>query len=238
MNSKLIIWAAALTLPQFFELSAATIGPDLIQRALVDGATGYDSVYQGDFPNVGERVTDFSFFNNQTSNTRWITPLILAFEGGRVWQVTGIGTSVENTGMGVQSHSFGLQSGSDMILGSNYTFGWWNGRINGVVTTFNQGVIMFDPATSSPGFGESCPVADCSSGGNIVPVVGNNITFANNFSGPGGGLGSGNGRIYSVQFTTAAVSTPEPAYSVIGGAILLSMIVVQRTRRRLQRPSM
>jgi hypothetical protein len=189
---------------------AGVIGPELIQRSQVDTASGYETLYQGFFPTVGEQVVSLQIFNDNTANTNWITPLILSFQGGRVWQITGVGLSEQNTGTGLQTYAFGLQSGSDLIAASNYTFGWWNGRVSGTTFTGNTGVIMFDTTDSTPGFGESCPTPDCpvSNLGFAPPAVGMSYTFANNFSGPNPGtLGNGFGRVYSVQFTTAPVSS-------------------------------
>jgi hypothetical protein len=214
---------------------ASIIGPPPIHRNSVDTATGYETLYQGFFPAVGEQVVSFQFFNDDPSNAKWITPLILSFQAERVWQITGVGLSIQNTGAGLQTYAFGLQSGSDLIAGSNYTFGWWNGRVSGTTFTGNTGVIMLDTTESTPGFGESCPTPNCPFGpGFAPPMAGMSYTFANNFSGPNpfGTLSHPFGRVYSVQFTTAPLSSvPEPSMFWFPALVLL--VATQMFRRSL-----
>jgi hypothetical protein len=81
------------------------------RRHCVDNAFGYETVYQGFFPTAGERVVSYQFFDNQPAISNWLTPLILAFQGGRIWQITGVGKSVQNTGAGLQTHVFDCNPG-------------------------------------------------------------------------------------------------------------------------------
>jgi len=129
--------------------------------------------------------------------------LVLTFEKGRTWKVTGIGRARQNSGRGAQLYEFDLQKGSDTIDGANSTFGWFNGRVGIGV---NAGVISYSRQESIPGFGESCPAPNCESTKSPTPypTVGSEIVFANDFSGPNPtrSWSTGNGRLYSVAFNT------------------------------------
>jgi hypothetical protein len=212
-------------------LLAETIGgPSLTQRAVVDTAVGSVYIFNANFTITGAQVTSFSFFNNNPSNTNWITPIILVQQSGRTYQVTGVGQSVQNTGAGVQTYAFTLVSGSANIASTGYTFGFWNGRLS--TNTGNTGVVQFDGngAPTDPGFGESCAVANTPPCSFTTVAAGNSITFGNNYNQfPNGGnaLASPNGRNYSIQFTSNGVSipsTPVPSsfWLMLGGLVVLA----------------
>jgi hypothetical protein len=207
---------------------AAVVGEALIDRPFVDGAVGDGYLYQGALP-VGEQVLSFSFFNNNALNTNWITPMLLDPLPNGQYQIVGIGASRQNTGAGVQSYAFDLQSGSATVAAVDFVFGWWFGRISGGSFFPNAGVIEFSAAASNPGVRESCPapnVGPC----NISPTVGLTLPFQNNYTGPNpsGSLGAPNGRVYSVEVTTGTAAIPEPSTY----ALLLSGLALALRKRK------
>jgi hypothetical protein len=185
----------------------ATVGESLLNRQYIDTVNGVGGLYQGVL-RQGDRIATFSFFNDNPANQNYLTPMLLDGQGNGVWRVVGIGASVRNQGTGAQTFNFNLQSGSDVITGADFVFGWWNGRINAGAFTPNTGVIEFDATSSNPGARESCTVANigpCS----ISPTIGQNITYSNVYAGPStGALAAPNGRVYSVRVTTVS---PQPA---------------------------
>jgi hypothetical protein len=210
--------------------AAATIGPALQNRSYVDGAFGVSTIHAAVLPQ-GHRADVFSFFNDNAANPNWITPLLLDFGGGSTYQITGIGTSRQNTGAGIQSHDFALMSGTSTI-NSGTRFGWWNGRINAGEYVGNTGVVEFDAAPSDPGFLESCPVQNAGSC-MVFPAVGQSIVYAN-FYGPtsNGGLGAPNGRVYSAQLTTVVTDSavPEPATAMLVTVAAAGLALLRRLR--------
>lgn len=193
-------------------VSGETIGgPSLTARAVVDSATGDVTIFNGNFTIAGAQVTSFSFFNNDPTNHNWLTPVILSLQSGRTYQVTGVGQSVQNTGAGLQTHTFTVVSGSANIVNSSYTFGFWNGNLG--TSTGNTGVVQFDGNGTGPGFGESCPAPNTPPCSVTTVTSGNTIVFANNynsFPNSGNALASPNGRNYSIQFTSNGAAAPPP----------------------------
>ena len=203
-------------------LSAATIGESLIDRPFIDTVQGAGFIYQGALP-LGEQVVSFGFFNNNPANTNYITPLLFDTLANGQYQIVGIGSSRQNSGLGMQNYAFDLQAGSNVIGQADFVFGWWNGRITGGNTFLaNTGLIEFSAAASNPGVRESCPqpnIGPCA----ILPSIGLTKPFNNIYAGASSGsLGAPNGRVYSVQVTTAESSVPEPSTTVmIIGALSL-----------------
>ncbi len=120
------------------------IGPEVIDRPTIDGASG--SIFLLDnypFTDAGT-VTEWSFFaNNPVANGRAITPLIIKLEGG-TYQITGIGATRVNEGSGKQNYPFDLQQGNANVSAGNYFFGFMDGSNAGN----NAGVIDWDNNTA------------------------------------------------------------------------------------------
>ena len=175
-------------------LGAADLGDSVIRRSEFDGGTGQLWVYAGNFPNAGEIVTTWSFFNDGSATNSCatgaagyfcypgasITPVILEKTATSTFRVTGIGTTRVNSLSGAQTYSFGLVAGS-AVVGANSTFGF---RSGGPTDTgdFDFGVVQFDnaPSLGFYYFGERVQ-----------------LTVGNDYN------GTGPSRAYSIKFTTA-----------------------------------
>jgi len=106
--------------------SAEVVGPDLIDRSSVDGASNYMFLFDDGTPGFTTTgiVETWSFYNdNGTSEAgRTLEPLILK-QVGTNWIVTGVGAAVTTpaTMSGVQTYDFDLAWGSS-VVGPGYTF--------------------------------------------------------------------------------------------------------------------
>ncbi len=203
---------ATLTLIPLFLAHGAVYGPPLIPRATPDGTVGAIVLSQQVIPQ-GETVINFSWFNNNPANRNWITPVVLQLAAGNTYKLVGVGESRQNAGTGVQKFPFSLVYGSALASGPDHVFGWWSGRVTtaGAQTSLfqNQGVVVLDAAASTPGYRESCARPDIGPCAVFPTPLFPTLTFANVYSGATtGGLGSGNGRLYSVQFETAEIPIP------------------------------
>ncbi|MEX2186528.1 MAG: lamin tail domain-containing protein [Pirellulales bacterium] len=117
-----------------------TVGPSVIDRAFVDGASG--SVFLLDnypFTEAGQ-VTEWSFYS---TNTLTLTPLLFRLDQG-TFGLVGVGRSRVSTGTGLQTYAFDVQSGSDLVGASNYYFGFKDGDN----TVDNTGVIDWTDGTT------------------------------------------------------------------------------------------
>jgi len=192
--------------------SAAVYGPPLVPRATPDNTVGGMVLSQQIIPQ-GETVVNFSWFNNNQANRNWITPVVLQLVSGTNYKLVGVGESRQNAGTGIQKFPFNLLYGSALASSPNHVFGWWSGRITitGIQTSLQQngGVVVIDVAPSTPGYRESCPRPDTGPCSTFPTPLFPTITFANVYAGSAtAGLGSGNGRLYSVQFETAEIPIP------------------------------
>lgn len=150
-NNCLIIGIVAIAFA-LFSVSIANavtiIGDDLINRGSNDGASGQVYIYNGDFGTDGVATT-FSFFDDDNfAPDRLLTPLLFEKTSGTDFILKGIGTTRTSTESGIQSSSFGLIAGTDVVT-SGYTFGFtdralsWNGS-NVVNGSQNAGVVDFN----------------------------------------------------------------------------------------------
>ncbi len=117
-----------------------TIGPNVVDRAVVDGASG--SVFLLDnhaFTQAGQ-ITEWSFYS---TNALTLTPLVFRLDEGS-FELVGVGRSRVSTGTGLQTYAFDVQSGSDLVEASNYFFGFKDGDN----TVNNTGVIEWTDGTS------------------------------------------------------------------------------------------
>jgi hypothetical protein len=183
-----------------------TVGDPLIPRETTDAASGYLYAYDGAFGAVGSVLT-WSFNAGSTNPNlqniagHQITPIILDTTTPGGWTITGIGATRTVSGVGLNTFSFDLVSGSNMV-GPKFTFGWYDGS----ATASNQGTISFDRATTTVGFRDFVNSA--------FPVLGNSYVTQNDFTGANNGTSWSGGRIYSVQFaTTAAFAVTETAFT-------------------------
>lgn len=198
---------------------AATIGDSVVQRPQFDSGNGQVFIYLGHFPSPGEQVASWSFYSDSSASTfccgnppsgQRITPLLFDQTSPGVFDVVGIGTTRTNLLTGVQSFSFGLAGGTDIVTAST-VFGWKDGA---PVGDYLYGVVDM---SSDPGR-LTYAVLD-----NNFPV---DITLGQSYSGS-----SLPDRAYSIQFTTA----PEPAevlptaLAIFGIAVFIST----RPKRRV-----
>jgi hypothetical protein len=192
---------------------AATIGSSLVSRTTLDYNTGGLFIYNVAFPNPGEVLDSWAFFNdNAASAGRQITPLLFEKTGGVTFQIAGVGTARTNLASGIQSHAFGLSSGSAVIGGANYYFGWRDGTAGGAA---DNGVIELDFG-GGPGlyyYPTNPPTLF-----NAPVNAGDSFTFS---------TATTTSRTYSVQANTVV---PEPATLVFVGAALL-LLPLRRLRK-------
>lgn len=151
--------------------AAVTIGNDLVDRSLHDGASG--SIFFAWEDAVSGSVGTWGFFDNDFAG-REITPVIMKAVGNQ-YVITGIGTTRTSDGSGAQTHSFDVVSG-DGNLGIGEVFGWKDGG-NG---TNNPGVPEYDN-----GGGET---VTWHGGGQTSFATGDALNIAGNF-----------GRTYSIM---------------------------------------
>ena len=146
---------------------------------------------------LGQTLTSWAFYasanpsfpqHGPTGTGNLITPLLLHDNGGGTFQVVGVGTTRASTGPGIQSYSFGIVSGTDIIAAGDW-FGWRDGGTT--AGSGNNGTISLS-LNSGPGINYSgYPLGD-----QKALVLGG--TYFSNFAAA---------RTYSVQ-----VITPEPGF--------------------------
>jgi hypothetical protein len=106
---------------------AQTAGSPVIDRPLNDSSTGLTLIYRGPTqPLAGpSAATNWSFFDNETSNGSKVTPMIFQVTGANQWKLVAIGTPRTSTGAGVQTHPFATQAGTTTLQpGKQYTIGF------------------------------------------------------------------------------------------------------------------
>ena len=105
---------------------AEAIGPPLVNRPSVDGASDYLFLHDNSVPGFTRdgTVTSWSFFNDNgaAQGGRTLEPVILK-KVGSDWVITGVGATVTTPASmsGVQTSDFSLVDGSD-VVGPGYTF--------------------------------------------------------------------------------------------------------------------
>ena len=201
MRSSILLVICAPVLSAALNASAAeTIGSGLVQRPITDGDAGQVYVYSGitqPFKRTGV-VTSWSFFDNHNTG-RWVTPLLFKINLDGTYGVASIGTSVESTGKGLQTHPFSPIAGLNVATPGRYTIGFTD-RIyllvggQSVAGAANPGVVPF----TGPGV-YSDPwqaTAFVTTGGPVTLNVGSVV------GGPDARFDTNDGgRIYSLQET-------------------------------------
>ncbi len=186
------------------QASGAGLGSSLIRRQFVDIDAGQVYVYRG----VGGlalagRVLTWAFFDDRNAG-RSVTPLLLKKTGTACFTVTGIGSTRESAGSGLQSFPFETIAGSEH-LAPGYTFGFVNRaystNANQLVPGLpNTGVICFDRPSAAIPNDPWLVTAGISSGGAVAlqigTVIGSGSVPAYNSIDPGG-----LDRVYSAQVT-------------------------------------
>jgi hypothetical protein len=195
-----------------------TIGSPLVQGTYpgTDFCTGCLFAYeQIPVAAVGQTVTSWAFYAAATPTDpapsgNMITPLIFQSNGGGSFTVVGIGTTQTSSTPGtIQSHAFGLVSGTDVLAAGDY-IGWRDGGTG--VGTGNNGSISLDlgPPPAGPGvyyFG--------------LPAYSGSVANLDTFSFTNAGTDE---RTYSIEFT----ATPEPMYYGVLGMGLTMLLVFRR----------
>jgi hypothetical protein len=199
-------------------IPAETIGAPLMARSSGDWVLGQIYILNNGFTTAGV-LTSWSIFNSNPGDAgKALTPF-LAQKVGSDYILLGIGASRTNNSSGIQSFSFDLTSGSDVVA-PGYLFGWKDGTD---ADAFQSGVIQFDfvgfPAAGTQQWFFS---------GNAGVGFSGNLTPGNNL-GAGVSLGSDVNQLdrdYSVQ---ATVTVPEPSALALG--ILAAAGFLARARR-------
>ena len=218
MRGSILFAGLAIAAPAFADIYG-TPNSGLIARADSDYCTGCLFAYaQAPAAAAGESLLSWSFYSTDNHPSfdvgRLITPLL--FDSS--FKVVGIGTTQTAT-LGLQSYSFGLVSGTDIVSAGDW-FGWRDGS----TTVGNNGIISLD-YTGGPGvnyytcsnstyssFGTPCYYP-----GNAPVTVGDSYSFSNVLTPE---------RTYSVNFTV-----PEPDFYVVLG-LALTVLVLAMARRR------
>jgi hypothetical protein len=229
MKTHATFFAPAFALPLFVcalvdsSAAATVIGNATIDRGTTDSYSGQVFLLNANLSSlVGQRVTSWSFFNNQTTTS--VTPVLAEDMGGGIFAIRGIGTSIVSNASGAQSGAFGLVSGTDMIS-PNYYAGYYDGSWDGSIASPNPGAVEFDTIDDPPVAGQidsigtiwlhGIPDGSDNPANIAVGALNNSDTnFGNAVI----------GRHYSVNFT----AVPEPAASVFGA---LAGIGLLRRRR-------
>ncbi len=121
-----MVWTLVLCLALLGAARAEVIGPALISRPSMDGASNYMFMHDDGTPGFTTPgiVTSWSFYNDNgaAQGGRTLEPVLLK-KVGTSWVVTGVGQSVTTpaTLSGVQTYPFNLVWGSDLV-GPDYTF--------------------------------------------------------------------------------------------------------------------
>lgn len=194
------------------------IGAPLISREITDTFSGYLFAYNADLHD-NSTLTNWSFFagsvNGPDVTGHKITPVIMDQTDPNDWVVTAIGETRTVLAPGINSFSFGLVSGVNM-LGPKLTFGWYDGS----ATSKNSGTISFDRATTLIGVRDFTVPQ--------FPTLNMTYQTLNNFTGPNDGTDWAGGRIYSVQFELEEIPEPTTFALFAGG---LAIVACLRRRR-------
>ena len=184
----------------------STIGDPLISRSVYDGYAGFILISPYSFFGgaLGQSVTGVSIFNGVAG--RDFTPVLLASSGAGAWTITGVGTQRVVAASGLQSYSFGLTQGSDVITSSTRV-GWRSSS--------QGGTIPFDYDAD----------------GNIYTYSPNGVGPST--VGAVFGQEGTTDRAYSIQFSSSVpvTATPEPSSVVLTASGLIALAGVVRRRR-------
>jgi hypothetical protein len=243
--------AAPLLVSVLFALSlpvsgaAFTEGSTATARSSIDIAVGQVFIYNGGFFDLGnsEKVTTFTWFGEQFTGSRFMTPLLIHQLPIGVFTIAGIGTGRTVTSSGTsQSFLFGLTQGTDTTgLGGLWVFGFVNGLVdgNGNQTSSSAGTVdMVTPFEAGSGIEPLSSNDWVYTSLATAPTVAVGTTF---FS-PGG---AGNiplndpskgqlDRTYSANLTGVDASVPEPASLLLTGIALLGIgFIAMRRKKKL-----
>lgn len=201
------VFNVALGLNRTYSVSASTvdgasvgvetIGNPVVDRPILDGASGSLFVMRGNPFTAAGTVDSWSFFNNDfvPPPAKQITPLIVEHIGG-TFAITGIGQPRTSTGLGAQSYDFDLVAGSAEVGPGRY-LAWKDGGIG----SDNLGVAPFDE-----GLGQNVRWF----GPHTAFAVGENL-----------GGGAAFSRTYSISATSDAIPPFEPPHTVVHGQAVI-----------------
>ncbi len=195
-----------------------------------------------DFPGsaTGQTVTSYSFYAGATSSAippdgitpNQITPMLFEYLGPDDFTVVGIGTTETPSTLGLNTYSFGLVSGIDVIAGANTYFGWFDGNASTGATNLGTVSNNYSPGGSGSGPGVYFSFnPNVYSSGLMPPQItaGENLvccTYAYTEM-----PDNQTTRTYSANVSTSA---PEPGFYGVYGAFavgLISLLALVRRRK-------
>jgi hypothetical protein len=226
----------------FIEGSTATPRPN------VDSTIGQVFIYDGGFFDLGnsEQVTTFTWFGDQFSGPRFMTPLLIHELPIGVFTVMGIGTGrTVTSSSAAQSFAFGLTQGTDTTgLGGLWVFGFVNALLDNLGNQNNSSAGTVDMVSPQEG---GAGLDSLSSNTWLYTATGTKpgIEVGTTFFVPGSNgnialndpsKGQAN-RTYSANLNGVSAAVPEPGTFAlfIGGAALF--LVGRRQPRRANRSS-
>ena len=215
------LFALVLALSLTGWASSLNQGSTATTRTNNDTFSGGVYIYNGGSFTNGESVTVFNWFDSGVfTGSSDLTPLLFTSDGSGNFTVAAIGAQETVDGS--------LQAGSNLVTGTNWTFGFLEGGINsgGVVSATTAGGIPFNALEGPPGVGglgttndwRFTPQTDVSITTVAVGTVfGANGTFALN-----SGTGPNADRTYSANANGIISGVAEPGtFSLITGAGLV-----------------
>ena len=227
--------ALALCLVPASASSITDQGSTAVSRTNADTTGGQVYIYDGGFFANGETVTTFNWFGPVFgAGNKNLTPILLTETNG-VFTVVAIGSTESfGSGAGAQSAGFGLQAGTDVVSGANWTFGFVEAAADssGTLSSTTAGGVPFNsPIDGGQGTGGVGTTNDWV----FTPSVGGlNVGLGTTFFIPGGngtgnftlntaGLGGFNvNRTYSANADGSLSGVAEPGtFSLITGAGLV-----------------
>ena len=202
MKMRLIANVLGLTVLGTGLVFGDTVGNPVIERNDHDTCVGCSFALDAPFAPASGALSTWSFYADTTGGS--ITPILYTLTGGN-FVIVGIGTTRAVSTLGVNTDPFGLVTGTDLVTGSNFYFGYRDG--GAAFGTGNEGTVSLSYTAT----------------GTLMYYFGNGSPHGPENVGISVGQTMVQGGLLDRNYSISATTVPEPATIVFTGLGLLAV---------------